>query len=141
MYQQINMLFLHLEMVNASLFNEKIILLLMILGLLTRNFVNLILIFQSNIYNITHQSQVIFNCGEMIEIQILNYPLMLEVDIRSNDIFILLFILRLILFSDNKKIVGLRCQREGKNPCPLRVLRRKSEGLSAQSITIVIHPQ
>ncbi|RVX08997.1 hypothetical protein CK203_013817 [Vitis vinifera] len=39
-----------------------------------------------------------------------------------------------------KKVVGLRCQGEGENPCPLRILRRKFEGLSAQSITIVLHP-
>ena len=39
-----------------------------------------------------------------------------------------------------KKCCGLRCSGKGENPYPLRVLRRKFKGSSAQSITIVLHP-
>ena len=39
-----------------------------------------------------------------------------------------------------KKCCGLRCSGKGENPYPLRVLRRKFKGSSAQSIAIVLHP-
>ena len=72
---------------------------LMILELLMRSSFNSILIFWSNICNITHQSRILFNQVKMMEIEMLNYTLMLDINIGRDNVFIPLFILGWLLFS------------------------------------------